>query len=157
MTEVQAGSKPTGPFVAAAVFAEKVLREADGVKSLIRIVDRVTVSAVGPNPPETLEPFEWESVIFIQLKPGQARGGTSYRILMESPNGLTKEMASGSFNFVGGPNQGADLIAPVKIRFEYAGIYWFDVEIDGRILTRMPLEVLYERRVMRPPAHETQA
>jgi hypothetical protein len=98
-----------------------------------------------------MPPLEWEATAFIQLKPGQARGSTAFRILMEAPSGLTREISAGSFNFLGGPNQGADLIAPMRIRLELAGLYWFDVEIDGRILTRMPLEVLYERRVMQAP------
>jgi hypothetical protein len=151
-TESQAGSRPTGPFVAAAVFAEKVLQERDGTKSLIRIVDRVTQTAVGAEPPEAMPPLEWQATVFISLKPGQARGGTGFRILMESPDGFSREVAAGSFNFLGGPNNGADLLAPFKHRFEMPGVYWFDIEIDGSILTRMPLEILYERRVMpRPP------
>lgn len=151
-TESQAGSRPTGPFIAAAVFAEKVLQERDGTKSLIRVVDRHTRTTVGPQPPDAMEPFDWEATAFISLKPGQARGSTSFRIVMESPNGLSREVGAGSFNFVGGPNEGADIIAPVKLHIELPGLYWFDIEIDGRVLTRMPLQVLYERRVMpRPP------
>jgi hypothetical protein len=148
MSETISSSRPTGPFLTAAVFAEKVLQERDGTKSLIRIVDRVTQSAVGPSPPESMQPIDWEAVIFIQLKPGQARGSTTFRIVEEMPNGLSREISAGSFNFLGGPNQGADIVAPIKIRLEMAGLYWFDVEIEGRVLTRMPLEVLYERRVM---------
>jgi hypothetical protein len=150
VSETQASGRSTGPFLAAAVFCETLLEEKNGTKSLIRVVDRITQRAMGLETPEQMAPFEWTATLFIALKPGQARGNTSYRIRMESPDGLSREIGGGSFNFLGGPNQGADLVSPVRLRFEMAGLYWFDIEIDGQLLTRMPLEVLYERRLMQP-------
>ena len=94
-TESQAGSTPTGPYVSAAVFAEKILVERDGTKSLIRVIDRVTRATVGPQPPDTMEPFDWQATLFVSLKPGQARGGMSFRIIMEAPSGLTQEVGCG--------------------------------------------------------------
>jgi len=42
----------TGPHIVNATFCEKVLIEPDGVLSLIRLVDRFTQTATGPEPPE---------------------------------------------------------------------------------------------------------
>jgi len=61
-----------GPFLAAAVICEKILEERDGVKSAIRIVDRVTRTVVGPSPPEEMEPFDWDGALLIKLKSGWA-------------------------------------------------------------------------------------
>ena len=49
-----------GPYLSAAFFCEKVLVEQDGVKSAIRIVDRVTRTVVHPNPPPEMEPFDYD-------------------------------------------------------------------------------------------------
>jgi hypothetical protein len=40
-----------GPYIGAAFLCEKILQEKDGVLSAIRIVDRITHSAVGPEAP----------------------------------------------------------------------------------------------------------
>ena len=40
-----------GPFVTAAVFCERVLREIDGGISAIRMIDGIELSTVGPEPP----------------------------------------------------------------------------------------------------------
>ena len=45
-----------GPYLSVAVLCEKVLREADGVSSIIRIVDRITVSAKGKEAPPDMPP-----------------------------------------------------------------------------------------------------
>lgn len=37
-----------GPFLSAALLCEKVLVEQDGIKSAIRIIDRVTHAVLGP-------------------------------------------------------------------------------------------------------------
>ena len=38
-----------GPYLSAALLCEKVLEEKDGVKSAIRIIDRVTRTVTGPS------------------------------------------------------------------------------------------------------------
>jgi hypothetical protein len=49
-------SETEGPYLAAAVFCEKVLQEKDSVYTLVRIVDRLIMHATGVNPPEKM-PF----------------------------------------------------------------------------------------------------
>ena len=48
-----------GPFVQVAAFCERVLRETDGVLSLIRIVDVITHKEGGENPPRDMPPFRF--------------------------------------------------------------------------------------------------
>ena len=61
-----------GPYLSAAFLCEKVLEEKDGVKSAIRIIDRVTRTAVGPNPPMEMEPFQYNIVLLLKFKSGLA-------------------------------------------------------------------------------------
>ena len=136
---------PTGPFIRAALFCERVLIERDNVKSLIRMIDQVTHTAVGPDAPETLQNFSYSFSVFISLKAGAALGRSDYVIRMVPPSGIPREVAKGSLNFPGAPNQGVDLMSNLQIVFEHEGVYWFDFELDGRVLTRMPLQILYNR------------
>lgn len=48
-----------GPYVQLAAFCEYVLREADGVLSLVRVVNVVTHAERGPNPPEEMPEFHF--------------------------------------------------------------------------------------------------
>lgn len=151
--------RPLGPYIAAALFAERVIEEKDNTKSLIRVVDRLTQTAVGAAgtedfPPDEMPPMDWSASAFISLKPGTARGRQTLRIISERPDGIRQSVQEATFNFRGEGNQGVDVVIAIHLHLTMAGLYWFDVEIDGRVLTRMPLEVLYERRVMQlpPPA-----
>jgi len=47
-----------GSYLITAVFCEQVLQEASGVLSLIRIVDRMTITSSGPNAPAEMPSWE---------------------------------------------------------------------------------------------------
>jgi hypothetical protein len=61
---------PNGPFFGCAVTCERVLREGDGVPSLIRIFDRWQATGTSP----TFQPTIITSSMFIALKNGSYRG-----------------------------------------------------------------------------------
>jgi hypothetical protein len=127
------------------MFCERILTERDGVKSMIRMIDQVTHTVIGPDSPDALEGFNYALWLFVSLKAGSAQGRSDYTIRMEAPSGLQTVTARGSANFPGAPNQGVDLQANMRLQFDQEGIYWFDFELDGRVLTRMPLQVIYQR------------
>ena len=45
-----------GPYVTTAVFCETVLQESSGVLTLVRIIDRMEITASGSNAPEEMPP-----------------------------------------------------------------------------------------------------
>lgn len=47
-------------------------------------------------------------------------------------------------HFTQGPNSGADLILKIDLTLSTTGIYWADVLVNGRLVTRAPLEVRYQ-------------
>ena len=142
---MEATPKPTGPFLRAAFFCEKVLIEKDNVKSFVRMIDQITHTHAGPDAPESLASFTYPFTLYVSLKAGTANGRCNYTLRMELPSGLSSTIATGSMNFPGAPNQGVDLISPMQLQFEHEGVYWFEFEVDGIVLTRMPLHVLYQR------------
>ena len=135
-----------GPYLEVAAFCERVLHEQDGVLSLIRVIDRVTHTVVGPDAPLEMEPFDYQMVLVLKLKAGEARGRHEVKIERELPSGLreTETAPSWTVHLEGG-NRGADLVMNVAMRFEVEGLYWFNVYFDGELLTRMPFEVRYSR------------
>ena len=136
-----------GPYLSAALICEKVLEERDGVKSAIRIIDRVTRTVVGPSPPAEMEPFTHEITILIRLKSGEARGHFPLRITLVKPSGESPPYLEQTIVFEGEEDRGVDLVVNASIKIEYAGIYWFWIYLEGVVLTRIPFRVVYVPQV----------
>lgn len=139
-----------GPYVNAAFFCERVLREADGVQSYIRVVDRLTHAASGPEPPEEMEPFEYPIFMVAVLKSGRARGRHALRLALENPSGEIKDLVQQDVMFEG-EERGVSIVAQAQIRFSLEGLHWLHVYVDGQDVTRSPLRVIYSRTIQSPP------
>jgi hypothetical protein len=137
-------SAADGPHLAVAVLCEKVLKEEDGVLSLIRIFDRFTHTQTGPDAPEQMPPFTINAWLVITLKAGAARGRNSVRLVPEAPSGLTLPSAQMPVLFES-EDRGVNLVFQLNFQAEMEGLYWFDVFIEDRRLTRVPLRVVYQR------------
>lgn len=148
----------TGPHLAIAVLCEKVITEGDGVMSIIRVIDRVIQTATGAEPPEDMPPFLVENIqMVIALKSDQARGRYMIKIIIEDPHVGRVQVGEQDVNLKPG-NQGINLVVGMRLELAYEGIYWMDVMFgkpkvqEDVLLTRIPLEVVYERqRVSLPP------
>ncbi|MCK4388477.1 MAG: hypothetical protein KAW00_06855 [Dehalococcoidia bacterium] len=136
-----------GPYLLAALLCEKVLEERDGVKSAIRIIDRVTRTAIGPNPPEIMEPFDYDATLLIKLKSGWARGPLPLQIRLLKPSGESPSPFEQTVYFEGEEDRGIDIVVNMRIKFDVAGIYWFQVYLRDVFLTQIPLRVIYMPQV----------
>ena len=137
-----------GPYLAAALFCEKVLKEADGVISLIRIVDRWTV--VGPS--EAMPATVIQTTLVLLMKSGIHRGSSQLTIAPFSPSGAALQEVKMSTHFEGDDDRGVGVIAPLAFPVQEPGVYWFDIKIDGQTLTKVPLRVLHQFVAgMQPP------
>lgn len=133
-----------GPYLKTAVLCERVLREADGVPSLIRIVDRIIHTRSGPDAPIEMPPLSHNLIAFVSVTSGQARGSYEIRIELEEPSGLRKPPMISTVLFEG-EDKGVNLVLNMAATFEYQGLYWFNVYLDDKLLTKMPLRVIYSR------------
>jgi hypothetical protein len=144
----------TGPYLKTAFFCEKVLREADGVMSFIRVVDRVTITATGPDAPETMPKTPYNITAVIALASGQSRGRHEIRIEPEEPSGLKKTPFLATVQMEG-EDRGANVIVNMLFTFEMEGLYWFHVYFDDTLLTKMPFRMMYARmstEMRKPPS-----
>ncbi len=133
-----------GPYLQAALFCEKVLQEQDGVHSIIRVIDRVTHTVVGPAPPEQMEPFSYPMTLVLMLKAGKAQGSFQVRVDIDPPSGVPKRGPALPV-FLEGGERGVTLVVQMNIQFAEPGLYWFDVYFEDKLLTRMPFRVIYAR------------
>ena len=139
-----------GPYLTTATFCEQVLQEATGVLSLIRIVDRMNITASGPTAPEEMPPAQLNWTLVITLKSGDARGSHPVKIVPQLPSGETKSPMIMSVHLEG-DNKGQNIVSKVNMTLEMPGIYWFLIYVDDHLITKVPLEVIYSRIVTPPP------
>lgn len=134
----------TGPYLKMACFCERLLREADGVTSVIRVIDRLTHTEAKPDAPEEMPSVTYEMKLVTMLIPGSALGRHDLKIERELPSGLREKPVSFTVHMEGG-NRGANIVMDVKMTFPLEGLYWFNIYFDDALLTRMPFQVLYQR------------
>lgn len=135
-----------GPYLQAALICERVLQEANGVLSLIRVVDRVTRSVAGPAAPEVMEPFTYPLTIVIMLKSGPARGSYQVRIDIEPPSGMRRPGPSMPA-LLEGEDRGVNVVVNMNLQFTEQGLHWFDVYFDNTLISRMPFRIVYARTI----------
>ncbi len=135
----------TGPFVTLAVFCDQAIEDKEGVLTLIRVVDQVTLRASGEGAPSDLPPGQAiNATLVVGLKAGKAKGRQTVQVTFEHPDGTRDAGPELPVHFTGGDHQGANLIFKASIVLSDAGIYWADVSVNARLVTRTPLEVRYE-------------
>lgn len=132
-----------GPYLSAAFLCEKILVEQDGVKSAIRIIDRVTHTVSAPSPPETMPPFNYDICLFLRFKSGWARGPLPLRITLVKPSGDSPAPMHQTIHFEGEEDRGVDIVVNMRITLEMTGIYWFMIDLDNVRITQVPMRLVY--------------
>jgi hypothetical protein len=128
-----------GPYLAAAFLCEKALREADGVLSFVRMVDRWTVSG----PTEAMPPTPIQATLVVILKSGIHRGQGHITITPVSPSDARMPPLRVPVLFEGDEERGVAVVLPMMFPAQEPGTYWFNVSIDGQSLSEIPLRVVY--------------
>lgn len=134
----------TGPYLKMACFCERLLREADGVATVVRVIDRLTHTAAGPDAPAEMPPVTFEMKLVIMLISGAALGRHELKIERELPSGISEKPLALTVQMEG-RDRGANVVMDVKTTFTIEGLYWFNIYLDDALLTKMPFRVQYQR------------
>ena len=137
-----------GPYLSAAFLCERVLSETDGVKSAIRIVDRINHSPAVLDVAEVMNPFDFRLFLLLKFKSGAARGPMALEVRLTKPSMESSVTVQQTLNFEGEDDRGVDIVAGMELRLEEAGVHWFDLNLEGERVTRIPLRVVYLPRVV---------
>jgi hypothetical protein len=133
-----------GPYVQMACFCERVLQEKDGVISIIRVIDRLIVTASGMDSPEEMVGGQINFPVVIVLKAGFARGSHTLKLIPISPSGSKMGETNMAVLFEG-DDRGVTVILQVTLPAQEEGLYWFDVILSDQLLTRIPFRLVYQR------------
>ncbi len=131
----------TGPYLSAALIAEKILTERDdNATSIIRIVDKIGIS------PESISSHKenvlgFPLVVLVSFRAGGYRGESVLLLVQVSPSGESEPVGLCHVQFDGTPNGLYDLKLPLSMVWHGPGRYWYDVYLDNKLLSRIPFEV----------------
>lgn len=132
---------PSGPHVQIAALCESVLQETNGILSLIRVVDRITINAT-PGAPMSMPRASIALKAVIALKADTARGRALVGLRPQRPSGINLDAIYSPVLFEG-EDRGVNVIIDLRMDVDEEGLYWFDVFIEDRVITRMPLRIVY--------------
>src|SRR5688500_731002 len=114
------------PLVQAAVCAEKVLREADGIISIIRVVDIFRVHYPSKQVKEGTPPSPLQVASGISLKSGDVIGEYTVRVRHRTPTGGEQIVYEWLAEFKGG-GHGPNVVLNTTFGIKEFGLHWFDV------------------------------
>jgi hypothetical protein len=140
----QQRSTPIGPFVSATLIAEKLLMEQDGAGTIVRIVDRVGLDSAVANHPMG-EMVGLNLTILVAFRAGGFKGKSRVLIVHETPSGKSEPIGYSEMQFDGTAAQTVNVQAPIVLRWEGAGQYWYDILLDDRFVSRIPLQMTIGR------------
>lgn len=128
-------SGSAGPFVALAVLCQRYDRQPDGTVDVSGIVDGVGLRAESPEQLQH-EPAIVPLTVLVALRAGDERGVRIVEVRGIFPSGLTGPAVSQRVVF-SDDRPGVTLRVPLELSVQEPGTYWFDVVVEGRLLTRI--------------------
>jgi hypothetical protein len=129
------------PWLAVAAICEKALIEQDRTPSVIRIIDTITVESDAPEMPPGVTKF----TLFLMFRGGPAVGMKTIGIVGLSPSGKQLVNHEREIELLGDELSSiVDVLMQVSV--SEAGLYWFEIRLDGNLETRVPLRVRYQQR-----------
>ena len=129
------------PLIAAAIFCDKVLAHADGSVSPIRLIDTYYTQGLAPDAdPEERVPIRLEGLV--AFKSGEVRGQRTLRLIWTTPTGKRRLLMEQELQFKGG-EAGINYRFNLLLNIKTEGLWWLDVQINGKRVTRMPLRIIF--------------
>ena len=136
------GPAPSGPFVAMAVFCQKLDRKPDGTVDVVGVVDGVSLAA---DSDQGGDAFDATAPVvrllgLVSIRAGAARGRHTISLKAHFPDGELGATLTRPIELTDHA-PGATIGFPFELEARDTGTYWFDVAYDDTLLTRIPLVV----------------
>ena len=138
------GGKPKAParplpICVAMVLCNQVITATDHTVSAIRIVDTLKVDGEH----KTGEGIEVGTLQLLTIiKAGNARGKFDFMLTCVDPSEKSEPVGlAPEIKFEGGPTEGYNIAAPVRLQWGGPGTYWFELLADNVVIARTPLAV----------------
>lgn len=136
-----------GPYVQVAAICTTPLIEQGGGLSIIRIQDRIQLAGTT----DTMQPQPLHSLFLVlALKSGGTTGKFSLTIVPIDPNGKEIQGFPTFTVLFEGMERGQVIAFPLPLVAAEEGLYWFEVKLEGALVTKIPLRVMYQKLQLPP-------
>jgi hypothetical protein len=140
--EIENRPSPLDGIYITAFFCRDIMEERDGVVTAIRLCELFQVSIPDGFTPQTttFPPVEIKAVLTFKSEVPR-----SFRVSLRGidPNGTILGMQHWKCQTLGNVH-GNMILANIRVASNIAGVFWFDVLVDGELGTRMPLRVAHQ-------------
>lgn len=137
-----------GPYLAAAVFCDSILEDKSGKMSALGIADSCQLF-IAKDAPQNIPSKELQLPMIqnalLMFKSGYSPGNHQLRLVVEQPDGQRNEVLKKTLDFTPLPHGGFNVKTQINFNIAANGIYWLDVILDNKRLTRMPLKISVQR------------
>ena len=131
------------PQLRITALCERVLEEKDGAISLIRLIDRLIITAEGTDVPKELPPGQVSLTAIMSWINGL--GNYEAKIRVNFPDGNSFNTASLPF-YLDSLDRVHNIVLRLTLPVKQPGIYWFNFMLGDEIKTKIPLRVIYQRK-----------
>jgi hypothetical protein len=135
--------QPLEPHLRIGALCERVLEEKDGVLSLIRVIDRLIITAEGTDVPKEIPPSQVPLTALMSWVGGL--GDYEAKIRAVFPGGESIESITLPFH-LDALDRVQNLIVQLVLPIRRSGVHWFNFLLGDQIKGRVPLRVIYERK-----------
>ena len=143
--------QPLEPRLRIGVLCERVLEEKDGVLSLIRVIDRLVITATGTDVPREIPPGQAPVTALMSWINGL--GNYEAKIHVEMPDGSSIESPTLPF-YLDSLDKVQNHIVQMIIPIKRIGNYWFNFLLGEEVKSRIPLHVIYQRQQFPKPTEK---
>jgi hypothetical protein len=138
-----------GPFLAAAVFCEGIVEDQRKMVSALGVMDGVQFFVPSTAPadfPSKAKPATININALLTFRAGDGPRKHKLKVVGYRPDGSQmKPMMKFDLAFPDGLNAGVNIKTTVTLHVYSSGVFCFDVILDNKVVTRMPLIVSFQR------------
>jgi hypothetical protein len=141
--------EPKGPYLLMAVLCQRADQDQYGSFNVINVLEQLVVGSDDPQAPIEFPGFRLEAQLVVSLASGERRGDSVISIEPLDPVLERLEPVSQEVRF-NGEDHRVTIVSNVSLDIEHTGVYWFNVLLDGKSLTWIPLRIGYHRGYQEP-------
>lgn len=137
-----------GPYIQAALLCQDVTQPGpNGPITIVGLIDRVVVRVSHAVPHDQIAPSVVACRAVVILKTGSRPGRHRLRLTLTSPSGRPLREFALDIILPDEPDQGVNVVMPIRFTASEEGVYWFDVNLGTETvpLTR----ISFRRMVLR--------
>lgn len=137
------------PYLLMAVICERAQQDQYGSFSVINILEQLIAGSDDPNAPERMPTFRLDANLVVVFVSGRAHGERVVSVVAEEPSGNRLPPVRQTI-LLRGEDHRASIVSDLSLDITQTGVYWFDVLLEERLVSRIPLRIGYERGNRQP-------